>query len=86
MHEAQEKIFLSQGFYRSWKSCKVKEVHLPRLDSDGIGLIAWKLLVNENSVLEIRYCRCQSKEIASMIEMINHGTNFIEKQSLCLFN
>ena len=46
----------------------------------------WKLLVNENSVLEIRYCRCQSKEIASMIEMSNHGTNFIEKQSLCLFN
>ena len=46
----------------------------------------WKLLVNENSVIEIRYCRCQSKEIASMIEMSNHGTNFIEKQSLCLFN
>ena len=46
----------------------------------------WKLLVNENSVLEIRYCRCQSQEIASMIEMSNHGTNFIEKQSLCLFN
>ena len=46
----------------------------------------WKLLVNENSVLQIRYCRCQSKKIASMIEMSNHGTNFIEKQSLCLFN
>ena len=46
----------------------------------------WKLLVHENSVLEIRYCRCQSKEIASMIEMSTHGTNFIEKQSLCLFN
>ena len=46
----------------------------------------WKLLVNENSVIEIRYCRCQRKEIACMIEMKNHGTNLIEKQSLCLFD
>ena len=46
----------------------------------------WKLLVNENSVIEIRYCRCQRKEIACMIEMSNHGTNLIEKQSLCLFD
>ena len=38
MQEAQEKIFISQGFYRSWKSWKVKEVHLPGLDSHGIGL------------------------------------------------
>ena len=45
----------------------------------------WKLLVNENSVIEIRYCRCQRKEIACMIEMSNHGTNLIGKQSLCLF-
>ena len=45
-----------------------------------------KLLVNENSVIEIRYCRCQRKEIACMIEMKNHGTNLIEKQSLCLFD
>ena len=44
MHEAQGKIFMSQGFYRSWKSCKVKEVHLPRLDSYGIGLIAMEAL------------------------------------------
>ena len=46
----------------------------------------WKLLVNEISVIEIRYCRCQRKEIACMIEMSNHGTNLIEKQSLCLFD
>ena len=46
----------------------------------------WKLLVNDNSVIEIRYCRCQRKGIACMIEMSNHGTNLTEKQSLCLFD
>ena len=44
MHEAQEKIFISQGFYRSWKSWKVKEVHLPGLDSDGIELTSTEAL------------------------------------------
>ena len=79
----RRKFFISQGFYRSWKSKKficqawiVMEFDWPPR----------KLLVNENSVIEIRYCRFQSKEIACMIEMSNHGTNLIEKQSLCLFN
>ena len=40
MHEAQEIIFISQGSYRSWKTWKVKEVHLPGLDSHGIELTA----------------------------------------------
>ena len=77
------KFFIYQGFYRSWKAKKficqawiVMELDWP----------PWKLLVNENSVIEIRYCRCQRKEIACMIEMSNHGTNLIEKQSLCLFD
>ena len=44
MHKAQEKIFISQGFYRSWKSWEVKEVHLPGLDTHGIGLTAMEAL------------------------------------------
>ena len=44
MHEAQKKIFISQGFYRSWKSWEVKEVHLPGLDTHGIGLTAMEAL------------------------------------------
>ena len=40
MHKAQEIIFISQGSYRSWKTWKVKEVHLPGLDSHGIELTA----------------------------------------------
>ena len=44
MHEAREIIFISEGSYRSWKTWKVKEVHLPDLDSHGIELTATEAL------------------------------------------
>ena len=59
MHEAQEIIFISQGSYRSWKTWKVKEVHLPGPNSHGIELTAMEALGKlEYYVIEIRYCRC----------------------------
>ena len=79
----RRKFFICQGSYRSWKS---KKFICQAWIVMELGWPPWKLLVNENSVIEIRYCRCQRKEIACMIEMSNHGTNLIEKQSLCLFN
>ena len=44
MHEAQEIIFISQGSHRSWKTWKVKDVHLPGPNSHGIELTAMEAL------------------------------------------
>ena len=41
MHEAQEKIFYFSGFLQVME---VKEVHLPGLDSHGIGLTTMEAL------------------------------------------